>query len=184
MNNVIKQKSNSYTFYALLILSFQIAATNINAAETCTNCNWLSFGLSIPQTNIIVGDEILVSMICSNISDVEHNLSGLHADACGTGFGEYQIIEMTSGKKFECQISLNNRIPHSYSLNVLKPHIEQSFTNNLAYAYAITNAGSYIVQAAGQFRLHEPKNRQYSTLITPPILITISPKVITNTPSN
>jgi hypothetical protein len=159
-----------------IVWMFLTEVSQLNAADTYTNCNWLSFGLSIPQTNVMFGNKIMANMVCSNTSEVVHWLRPVHGDPCGPGFGEYWITEMISGKKVECIYSPERRLPYSSSLDIIEGHTVKSYGNNLAYGYAITNAGVYIVQASGRFSSNEPPLLPVTfTVVTPPILIWVSP---------
>jgi hypothetical protein len=166
-----------FVCWTLILLSSKV----VYATETYTNHNWVYFGISAPQTNFSLGGKILVSMVISNASETEHWLRPIHGDQCGPGFGEFQITEMISGKYVECKFSAEQRSPYSSSLDVLEGHRVESFGNNLAYGYGLTNAGVYIVQGIGRFSSNEPPILSDTfTVVTPPILIWVSPN--TNAP--
>jgi hypothetical protein len=163
-------------------LCFLANALYLRAAETKTNSNWISFGLFIPKTNLVVGDRILASMICSNSTEMGHYLYGAHGDPCGTGFGEFWITETTSGDKVQCRFK--DRMPYSYQLDLLEGHTERGFSFDLRDVYHLTNTGVYAIQASGRFTTNNLKEKpdHYFSVVTPPIIISLSPKVETNVP--
>lgn len=156
----------------------------VNAVETSTNWTWVNFGLSIPQTNLFLGDKMWADIIISNTFHELHPIKWIADDPCGYGFGEFLITEISSQKKIKCKYSMSDRGAITLTGNTdLQSHSAKTFNFNLATAYSITNAGIYSVQAIGWFPLNEPAtNHQYVTVTTPPLFIKLSSRRETNAP--
>jgi hypothetical protein len=185
ISNTLNRKFMKRFVICITLLLLLVNKLCLKAAETQTNCNWITFCLSIPKTNLIAGDKVLASMVCSNSLEVGRYLYRANGDPCGPGFGDFRVVEMTSGKKNECKFPSSDRTPHSYRLDILEGHKSCAFQFDLADVYALTNAGVYIIQASGRFTTNElnKKPDRYFNVVTPPLVMSLSPKVETNTPT-
>lgn len=161
----------------LLPLAFFSNITAFADDISCvTNRNGLALFLTIPQTNIICGDKISITVIVSNMTSIERRLDWATGNPCSTGFGEFRIVETGSGKLLDCQLPLEDRVNFlSHSLDYLGSHEVKRFEKNLAYGYAVTNVGIYSIQFAGSFRSLKTPDIFFD-LTTPPIEISISSK--------
>ena len=153
----------------------------IKASESWTNWTWVNLGLSIPQTNLVIGGKILASIVVSNTVNEEHVVFYDSVQPCNCGFGWFSIVEVSSGKKvkyFFTPTGFGSVEKH------LAGHKLESFDFDLTRCYAITNAGLYSVSVTGWFPISESlTNQQYATVVTPPIIISLSPKIELDKPT-
>ena len=153
----------------------------LTAAETFTNWNGVAFGLVVPKTNLVAGEKVFASIVISNALDTEYHVPWSR-NLCSCGFGEFSIVEMSSGKTIDCNLSREGRMFHSFSLGTIKGHESQSFQFDLSEGYALTNRGIFIVQAKGWLPERDaPKQR--SIVLTPPLVLWLSPETESNVSS-
>jgi hypothetical protein len=163
---------------SLLIIAMTLVVGKAN--ETFTNWNWLSFELNVPQTNYSLGEKLSTIVTVSNTTTANHIVRWIADDSCGRGFIKFSIIEMSSGGESECKFPFDGAITLTGQAD-LSGHTSKSFEFDLAATYSITNAGIYSIQTTGWFPISEPAtNHQYATVTTPPIIISVSPKIETN----
>jgi hypothetical protein len=156
-----------------------LSSSPVESAETFTNWNWVKLDLSIPQTNLYIGNKISANISVSNTVDEEH-IVFRSENICSSGFAWVSINEMPSGKKVEHLL-----VPSGFgSFQPFAGHKLETFDCNLIDAYAIKNAGIYSVTAIGCFPTneHPTNNSQFVTVTTPPIIISLLPRPETNTP--
>lgn len=185
MNNITPNHSlKAFLKHLLGLTLFLFLSQNARTGESSTNWNWAHFALNIPQQKLILNDEIHASIVVSNTSEAQHLVRWVADNPCGYGFGEFRILDISSGNIIECRHPPDEHgVVTLTGASHLQDHMSKTFDFNLAAAYTITNAGVYSVQAIGWFPASEPPtNNQYVTVITPPILISLSPKVETNAP--
>ncbi len=181
MKSTLLETGRSIGAVLAVMLLFMATLQSSVAIETDTNWSWLNLRLVIPETNLMVGDNISASIVVSNITKNEHILHCSADNPCSCGFGRFSIIESITGEKPECRFKSDGAILSNYLIS-LQSHEFRVFDFDLVAAYAITNAGIYSVSAVGWFPLSEqPTNNQHATMTTPPILIRLSPKTETNT---
>ena len=163
----------------IAVTSFSQAAP---AAESGIEWSGLAFKLTALKTNFVSTESITVSIVVSNTTEANHPLRWSADNPCHCGLGYLAITNIGTGKSAECQIPDDGGVLGSY-LEFLKGHKSKTFEFNIATTHAVTNAGTYSVQAIGWFPIYEPPtNRQYATIITPPIFIRVLPRQDTNSP--
>lgn len=165
----------------LLFAGLFLCHGQVNGADT--NWSWLNFSLSIPKTSFVVGEKIPASIVVSNITNEGHLLRWRADDPCGCGFGKFLIIGAFSTKTNQCKFSPDSSFLGSRQI-LLESHTSKSFEFDLAAMYFFTNTEPYSVIVKGWFPINgETANRQYFTVQTPAIVIQLSSKGETNTPS-
>jgi hypothetical protein len=168
------QQINQNIGNALIMASLGMVAPNFStAAESFTNWDGLTLRLVLSQTNFVAGTPISASITVSNAA-ATGRIIWYSKRICDCGFGSFIIHEISSEKEVKCAIFDND---FSSSAFGLRPNQTQSFNFNLKSAYAITNPGDYSIQATARFPLYEPPNGQFTNIVTPPIIISL-----TNTP--
>jgi len=150
-----------------------------------TNWNGLSFQLVMPQTNWFIGDSISASLVMSNAAASKQIVRWNTGDVCGCGFGLFEIVNLSSGKQIKCHIPDNERTVMGAGMVGLIPNQSYGFDANLVAGYSLTNSGLYSVRGIHYFYVTEPPtptNRQTIPVVTPPIIISLSPKTDANSP--
>ena len=171
------QAKNCFSRYGVLLLcgSFFAGAPSVEAGEISTNWTWLHMALDVPQTNVIAGLSVPASIIISNTtSEDSHNILWATGDPCNCGFGTLIIHEVSTGKEIECKIPEWQRgnIIGSYWPQI-KAHQSRSFNFDLA-SFAMTNIGTYSIQAEGRFRLYNlSTNTEEAVVTTSPIFVSV-----------
>ena len=178
--NILQATSRCSAPTLMVAAWFFLSLSPVKSAETFTNWNWVNLGLSIPQTNLYIGDKIIAGISISNAVDEEHVIFRESTNACSCGFAWFSIIEVPSGKKLKYPF-----VPSGFgSFKPFSGHKFESLDCNLVEVYTITNAGVYSIAAVGWFPTNEhPTNKsQFVTVTTPPIIISLLPKPETNAP--
>jgi len=170
--------------YLIVFLIFApIASRVLFAAEVQTNWNWLTFSMDIAKTNFCIGDKIAVSVTVSNVNSEQHMLPWYAGDPCNYGLGHFEITCGTAS--ISCRLTRDLRAQLArYYLTSLKGHEFKTFEADLASGYYLTNSWDYTVHAVGWFdELDNPTNHHDIAITTPPIILSLSPKLKTNSPT-
>lgn len=169
----------------LIVLSIIVPTVNriLFAVEVQTNWNWLTLSMNIAKTNFCLGDGIPVSVTVSNVGSEQHSFPWYSGDPCNYGLGHFEITSGTSN--IPCRLTRDVRAQlANYHLASLNGHSAQAFEADLASGYNMTNSWDYTVHAVGWFdELDNPTNHHDIAITTPPIILSLSPKLETNSPT-
>ena len=179
--STMKTRINFKTRHLLLLLPTWLLSWNLScleASETTTNWNWLNLTLNISNTNLVVGSNILTSIVVSNRTESPHTVYYWSADPCFCGPGNFEITNLETARKVEYAYSEQQRAGLMQTdFTQIQGHHSMQFDCNLAAGYTMTNQGMYSVRAVCWFPAYKPlTNHQYVTVLTPPVLIPLSPK--------
>jgi hypothetical protein len=173
------------------VASLFISTSNnpILASETSTNWTWADLKLTMTQTNFYVGEKIPVTLIVSNISEIEHPICENVSDPCLFGPGKLIVTDLSANHDMNCKYTLEQRasaysMRGSYDVAVRSKQAKR-YGTDLNSGFALTNAGLYHVQFMAWLRDSEVESNlpfKYTNITTPPILIRLSPKNETNAP--
>jgi hypothetical protein len=175
MYNVIESARLGSRLVCFLVLTL-LLSSSARSATVCTNFDGLHYELVLPSTNLTAGEWIGASMVISNTTETERAVGWGGADVCNTAIGEFLIVELPSQRQIPCLLPPFNRGGSgSHSLGILAGHEGRSFHSYLVEGFGLTNAGIYSIQAVGHFTSSEGPGH-WIELITPPLLIKLSPK--------
>jgi hypothetical protein len=147
-----------------------------NATGIATNWNGFAFWLDLPKTNFTAGERVLVSLVVSNTMDTARPMSWDKGNRCNSGLGEFVITDQTSGRRVACPLPPHERYRSmGAGMAELEGHDAKAFSGDLVAGYALTNVGVYSVQAVVGLAYLGVQD-QGATLLTPPLVIRLSPR--------